>query len=130
VRPDQHRAHSAEENCAGYSSNFRSLHAVAEEHEGIRTHLVGRQVIGLVEIHPIDFVAGDEGVDLEGLVAGRHGSRDFVRFENYELAVLDLVAFHLIIALDRIAGFAVDELALDPITCLAIERVERNALRR
>ncbi len=130
MRPDQHRAHAPEENGVCDRRDLRLLHAVAEQHEGIGAHLVRRQVIRLVEIDVIDLVAGDEGIDLQRLVAVGDGSRDFVRFKNDVLAVFDLVAFNLVVALDGIARLAVDELAFHPIAGLAVQRVEGDAFRR
>jgi hypothetical protein len=106
------------------------LHAVAKPHESVFAHPVWRQIVRFVEIDVVDFVAGNEGVDLQGLVALGHGRGDFVGFQNDILAVLDLVALDLLIALNGIAGFAIDELSLDAVAGLAVQRVEGNAFRR
>ena len=42
----------------------------------------------------------------------------------------DFVAFDLVFALDDFVGLGIDELTLDAVPGLSIERVEPNALRR
>lgn len=115
MRTDQHRAHAAKEYGARDRRDLGLFHAVTQQHEGIGAHFVGSKVIRFVEIYPIDFVAGDEGVDLEGFVAIRNGGCNLVGFQDDVLAVFDLVAFDLIVPFDRIAGLAVDEFSLHPI---------------
>ncbi|MNL48594.1 hypothetical protein D3C87_1714650 [compost metagenome] len=75
-------------------------------------------------------MAGDEGVDLERLVAVRNCGRDFLGLKDDVLAVFDLVSFDLLVPLDRIACLAIDELALHPVARLAVQRVESNPFRR
>lgn len=130
VRPNEDGADAAEKDGASNGGDLCRLHPVAQQHEGIGAHLVGRQVIGLVEIDVIDLVAGNEGIDLHGLVAVWNRSRNLVRFQDDILAVLDLVALHLLVALDGIACLAVNELALHPVAGLAVQRVESDPLRR
>src|SRR5262249_39682189 len=45
------------------------------------------------------------------------------------LVLADLVAFDLVLGLDRVAGLAVDELASHPVAGGPVERVEGDALR-
>lgn len=55
-----------------------------------RPHLVGHQVVRLVEIDPVDFVTENEGVDLQRLVAVGHSRSHFVRLKGNVLTILDL----------------------------------------
>ncbi len=112
------------------AATFALFHAVAQQHEGIVAHLIGCQIIRLVEIDIVDLVAGDKGIDLQRLVAVRHGGGHLVRLEDDILPILNLVAFDLIVTLDMIAGLVVDELAFHPVASLAVQRIEGDALRR
>ncbi len=129
VWPDQHRTQASEEHGAGDRSNFGSFHTIAQQNESFRPHPVGRQIIRLVEIDAVDLAAGDEGVDLQRLVAVRHGGSHLIRLENDVLAVLDLIALDLGVPFHRIAGLAVDEFAFHPVAGSAIEGVESNPFR-
>src|SRR3546814_4598074 len=63
----------------------------------------GGQVIGLVEIDVVHFGAGDEGLDLQRLVAFGYGCGDFLRLQHDIVAVARLIAFHLVAAFDGLA---------------------------
>jgi len=43
----------------------------------------GARVIGLVEEHIVDLTAGDERLNLQGLVAFRHRGGDVIRIDHY-----------------------------------------------
>ena len=128
MRADQHCAQAAEEDSTRQRGNLGLAHAVAQQLERVRAHFVGRQIIGLIEIDVVDFVARNERLDLQRLVAVRYCRRHFFRLEHDIFAILDLIAFDLFVPLDRLAGLAIDEFAADAISGRAVERVEGNAL--
>ncbi len=127
---DEDGSNAAKENGPGDRGNLGFLHAVAQKQKSIRAQLVRRQIVRLVKIDVVDLVAGDEGVDLERLVAVRNCGRDLLGLKDDVLAVFDLVSFDLLVTFDRIAGLAVNELALDPVSGLAVQRVESDPFRR
>ena len=128
VRPDQHCAELAEEDSSRQRDNLGLAHAVAQQLERVCTHFVRRQIIGLIEVDVVDFVARNERLDLQRFVAAGYCRRHFFRLEHDIVAVLDLIAFDLFIPLDRLTGLAIDEFSADTISGRAVERVEGNAL--
>ena len=127
VGTDQNCSQTAKQDGARERGNLRLPHAVAQQLEGVRAHFVWCQIIGLVEIDVIDFVAGNESLDLQRLVAVRDRRCNFFRFEYDILAILDLISFDLIVPLNRITRLAIDKFAADSVSCRAIERVEGDA---
>src|SRR5690606_20145329 len=62
------------------------------------------------------------------LVALRHGSRDLIRFQYDEMVLGGLVSLDLLVAVDLLPRFRIDELPLHAVPGLAVDRVERDAL--
>lgn len=102
MRAYQGGAHAAEENGAGDGRDIRLLHAIAQGNEGVAAHLIRREVVGLVEVDVVDIGAGDEGLDLERLVALGDRRRDFLGVNYDVLAVLDPEPFGLLLLRHRI----------------------------
>ena len=65
-----------------------------------------------------------EAFDRQNLVALRDDGGKFVALHDQIVAVIEPIALDLILPLDRLAGFAVDELALDSVAGLAVDDVE------
>ena len=117
---DQHGANAAEQHRAGDGRNTLLAHAFADQGKGFLGGLVGRgQVIRLVEIDLVDFPAAQKGRNLQRLVAVGDGGGDLLGFKDDIVALRDLVALDLVVALDRAAGFGIDEFAPDPIGDIA-----------
>ena len=70
----------------------------------------------------------DEGHDRQRLVAFGNGRRDLVGLEHDIFVLPDLVALHLLVGLDRLAGLLIDELPAYPMSGGAIERMEGDPL--
>ena len=71
-----------------------------------------------------------EEFDRQRLVAIGDSSGNFFRFKNDVLSVLGLIVLELIFPFDRVSDFAIDKLALDPISGRYVERAEGNPFRR
>ena len=119
---------SAEEDSSRQRDDLGLAHAVAQQLEHIGAHFIGRQIIRLIEVNVVDFVARNERLDLQRFVAARYCRRHFFRLEHDIVAVLDLIAFDLFIPLDWLTGLAIDEFSADTISGRPVERVESNAL--
>ena len=89
-----------------------------------------REVIGAVEIYVVHLVARHKRLDVERLVGLGHCLGDLLGLEGDVIAGAGLVALHLLFGLDALAGFGVDELAMDAVARLAIEYVEGDPLGR
>src|SRR3546814_16189775 len=74
--------------------------------------------------------ARQESLDAEPLVARRHTLGDLLRLQDDVLVLAGLVALHLLLALDRLAGLLVDVLAVHAIARLAVQDVKGQALGR
>jgi len=89
-----------------------------------------REVIGAVEIDVVDLAARHEGLNVERLVGLGHCLGDLLGLEGDVIAGSRLVPLHLLFGLDALAGFGIDELAMDAVARLAIEYVEGDPLGR
>ncbi len=58
-----------------------------------------------------------------------HRRGDLLRLEDDVFALRGLVALDLVVPLDRLAGLAIDELALDAMAGRPVQRVEGDPLR-
>src|SRR3546814_384321 len=129
--PQQQAAHAAEQHRARQRRHLLAPHPLAQHGEGLAEHAVGRrQVVGLVEIDGVDLRAGQESLDADHLVALRHHLGDLLRLQDDVLVLAGLVALHLLLALDRLAGLLVDVLAVHAIARLAVQDVKGHALGR
>src|SRR3546814_9909353 len=98
-----------------WSSDVCSSDLLADHRIGlVRNAIGGGQVIGLVEIDVVHFGAGDEGLDLQRLVAFGYGCGDFLRLQHDIVAVARLIAFHLVVAFDGLACLLIDILPRHP----------------
>src|SRR3546814_21149445 len=86
-----------------------------------RNAIGGGQVIGLVEIDVVHFGAGDEGLDLQRLVAVGYGCGDFLRLQHDIVAVARLIAFQLVVAFDGLACLLIDILPRHPMAGRAVK---------
>src|SRR3546814_1134362 len=93
-----------------------------------RNAIGGGQVIGLVEIDVVHFGAGDEGLDLQRLVAFGYGCGDFLRLQHDLVAVARLIAFHLVVAFDGLVCLLIDILPRHPMARRAVEVMEADPL--
>src|SRR5262249_17338333 len=92
--------------------------------------LVGRgKVIGAVEIAVVDLLARHEFFDLERMGALDLDLLDLLILDLNILALADLVAAADVLPVDRLAGFRLDQLLLEPGARLLVDPVERNLLR-
>lgn len=131
LRADEQRAHAPEENGLGQRGDLQAFHALADQGESLLAGPVRRgEVVGLVEKEVVDLFDGDEGLDVERLVALRQGGCNLLRGEDDIVLAAGLVALHLVVALHQPAGFAVHEFPVQPVPRRAVEHVKGNALAR
>ena len=129
MRPDQQGLHAPEQDRAGEGCGLLGAQAFANQRKGLLGNPVARaQIVGAIEVDRIDGVAPDEGHDRQRFVAFGNGRRNLVGLEHDVFVLPDLVALHLRIGLDRLAGLLVDELPAYPMSRGAIERMEGDPL--
>ena len=125
------QALAAAQHDAADAGHLLLRHRLADHREGLLGHLaVGCQIVGAVEVDPVDLGGRHEGLDLQRL-----GALDLERLEvavldQDVLALGDLVALDAIGRVDRLAAHRIDQVLLQAIAGLAVQRVERHALRR
>jgi hypothetical protein len=82
---------------------------LAEKAERLGRGLVSRrQIVGLLEKDRVDLGPVDEALDVHGLVGDRNEGFDLFGLEQQIFILVDLVALHLLVGLDRLPGLLVD----------------------
>ena len=88
---------------------FLVLHGVADHGEGVDCGLaVGGDVIGVIVIALVDLVPGHKTVDLDGVIALDLDGFELFLFDLDILALFQLVAAALLVALDDEADLEAD----------------------
>src|SRR5262249_53525212 len=88
-----------------------------------------RDVIRLLQVTIVDLGSRDEGVDSDCVGAFDPNLLDFLVLDLKILALANLVAPANVLLFDRLTGFGVDELLLQPVSGLFVDAGKRNALR-
>src|ERR1700730_6767716 len=112
-------------------SNHRLIaDRITDDGECLLSDLVcGRDVIRVVDIAIVDLSSGNKRIDRDGVGTFDPNLVDFIVRDLEVLALANLVAATDVLLFDRLAGFGVDELLLQPISGLFVDPVERNSLR-
>jgi len=92
------------------------------------TGSLGGDIIRSVEEALVDLLARHETVDLDHVGALDLDRFEFLVLDDQVLPLGDLVAAALVLGLDRLAGFLVDELLTQPITGRLVDLPEGDAL--
>src|SRR5690606_38200222 len=102
---DHQAADAAEEDRARHSGDVLVADPLTDYRKDFFVAILGGgQIIGLVEIGRVDRVAGDKVLDGKRLVALGYRLGEILRLEDDVAIAGDLIAFHLRIALNRLAG--------------------------
>ena len=105
-------------------------HGVPDDRESLLADaLARRDVIGRVVVARVDLGAGHEFVDVDRMRALDLDLVELVVVDEQVRILGDGVALGLVLVLDHVPGFGVDELPLHFVAGLAIDGVERNARR-
>ena len=113
------RQHHAAERDHGLAA-----HSVADDGEGVLADLVvGHKVVRRIEIALVDLRARHEAVDVDRMLALDGDVLELVVLDQHIIAFADLVASRYVRRLDQVAGVLVDELLLEAMAGLAIDRL-------
>src|SRR6202007_1019824 len=101
---------------------------IADNGKCFLSDLIGRgDVVGANREAIIDFGARPESVDFDRMSALDLDFFDFVVLDREVLALANLVAATNVLLFDRLAGFGIDELLLQPVSGLFVDPAERNS---
>src|SRR3984893_11970514 len=129
TRLDQHQPLPARQRDMPEPDLVRLGHRLADDPEGLGRELtVGMDPIGSVEIDRIDRVAIDKAVEVDDLRRLDLQILQLVIADRDIAPAFVLVALDDLIAVDDLAGLGVDELLGHPISGLAVQLVEPDAL--
>ena len=108
-----------------------AAHGLADDRKGVLPGLVVRgDVVGGVQISLVDLLAGNERIDLDGVVALDRDGIEFVVVDRDVGVLRVLVAATLIGAFDRLARDLVDQLLPQPIAGLLVDLPKRYPFGR
>jgi hypothetical protein len=114
----------------GDRARFRLHHRIADDRESFFADLVaGHEIMRRVVPDPIDRILGHECVDVDRAGAFQRHGIELLVFEHDVIAILTLVAFDLVLIVDRLAGFGIDVAALDAIARDPVESMEADLVR-
>jgi hypothetical protein len=109
-RAERHEIGLAAGRPTRHSTTFSVLQCFIQQAVGFCAALVGREVVGLVEVHRIDGLDGHELGDVDRVGADLFHGFDFFAAELDVLVLGELVALHHVVALDHLAILETDVL--------------------
>ena len=131
ARLQHDRALAAIQHQPGDADHAGRLHGVADDRESLLADGVGRhEIVRPVVPDPLDRRARHEHVDVDGVRALQGDLVDLVVLQHHISVVAALVAFDLVVLVDRLAGQGVDIAALHPVARRPVEGVEADLLAR
>ena len=117
------------ENDARERNAILVLHRVADHGESVNTRFAVRcDIIGIIQIASVDFVARHEAVDVDRVRAFDLNGFQLVFFDLDERSFLHLIAARLLIFADDVAGLGINHLLLQPVAGVAINHVKLRLL--
>ena len=112
------------------AQRFDSRSALREQRVGLGAALVGREVVGLVEVHRVDRFERHELGDLGHVRAGLLHRLQLLGREHHVLVLREFVALDHVLARDRHFFLDADVLLLQPRAAGLVQQVEGDRLAR
>src|SRR6266540_5443302 len=121
---------AARQDNAAQRDHAFAAHRLTDHYESVHPHTAVRNnVVGRVEVSLIDRGARHKAVNVN---RARAFNLDFLKLlvlNQQELIAADFITAALVLAVDDLTGFRVDELLLEAVAGPLVDLAERNALR-